>query len=62
MFLAIHDGDLPQVILYPLVTIQKTMGDHHFLLGKFTMTGHFQKRTVSLPDGNCPNIFPVFGW
>ena len=28
--------------VYPLVNIQKTMENHHFLLGKLTIDGNFQ--------------------
>ena len=27
---------------YPLVNIQKTMENHHFFMGKSTITGHVQ--------------------
>ena len=44
-------GDGGVAVVYPLVNLQKTMGNHNvypFLVGKSTSNGHFQQQTVSL--------------
>ena len=42
--------------IYPLVNIQKTMENHHFSWeNSLCRLGHFQQRTVKLPEGTYPS-------
>ena len=39
--------------IYPLVNEQKTMENHHFLVGKSTISMAMFNSCVSLPEGAC---------
>ena len=49
-------------LIYPLVNIQKTMENHHFLkMGKSTISMcHVLCRYVGLPEGSCANGKSLF--
>ena len=38
--------------IYPLVNNNRTMDNHHFLMGKSTINSHFQELCNKLPEGN----------
>ena len=38
-------------MIYPLVNIEKTMENHHFLMGKSTISMAIINSYVSLPEG-----------